>query len=132
MGLYDPVIGRIISADSLVPSIGRPLAFNRYAYVEGDPVSMRDPSGQNPFAAIAFFVGAHITDSKALQMASSAYLGMSLGSALNGAGMTFCPANAYYMGGIRVLVPKLRQRLVSGLLLFCQRVIYRHRLEMPY
>gem|GEM_PF-6083879 len=33
--LYDPVLGRFISADTIVPEPGNMQAFNRYAYVLG-------------------------------------------------------------------------------------------------
>ncbi|ODS24665.1 hypothetical protein AB835_02765 [Candidatus Endobugula sertula] len=43
--LYDPVIGRFVSADSVIPDVSQPLAYNRYAYVRNNPMSYRDSSG---------------------------------------------------------------------------------------
>ena len=42
---YDPIIGRFISADTIVPGAGNPQAFNRYAYALNRPLSFVDPSG---------------------------------------------------------------------------------------
>jgi len=42
---YDPVLGRFISADTVVPEPGNPQALNRYAYVYNNPVRYTDPSG---------------------------------------------------------------------------------------
>jgi RHS repeat-associated protein len=42
---YDPMIGRFISADSIIPDAGYSQSFNRYMYVAGNPVNFNDPSG---------------------------------------------------------------------------------------
>jgi RHS repeat-associated protein len=42
---YDPVVGRFISADTVVPGAGNPQALNRYAYTMNNPVRYTDPSG---------------------------------------------------------------------------------------
>jgi RHS repeat-associated protein len=41
---YDPVLGRFIQADTIVPEPGNPQALNRYAYVYGNPIRYTDPS----------------------------------------------------------------------------------------
>ncbi|HEV7163757.1 MAG TPA: RHS repeat-associated core domain-containing protein, partial [Gammaproteobacteria bacterium] len=43
--VYDPQIGRMISADPTIPNPMYSQAFNRYAYVYNNPLSMTDPSG---------------------------------------------------------------------------------------
>jgi len=43
--LYDPVIGRFISPDSLVPDPYDPQSLNRYSYCRNSPMSYTDPSG---------------------------------------------------------------------------------------
>ena len=79
--LYDPVIGRFISADSVIPDLGQPMDYNRYSYVRNNPVLYSDPSGHNPLviAALAFFVAAHLTDDRALQQFSALVLALTLG-----------------------------------------------------
>ena len=42
---YSPVLGRFLSADTLVPSPGNPQSLNRYSYVLGNPLKYTDPSG---------------------------------------------------------------------------------------
>ena len=42
---YSPVIGRFVSADTIVPGAGNPQAFNRYTYGLNNPVKYTDPTG---------------------------------------------------------------------------------------
>jgi RHS repeat-associated protein len=42
---YDPLLGRFVSADSVVPGAGKPQALNRYGYVFNNPLKYTDPSG---------------------------------------------------------------------------------------
>ena len=43
--LYDPILGRFISADAVVPGAGNMQAFNRYSYVVNNPLMYTDPTG---------------------------------------------------------------------------------------
>ncbi|MCL5264643.1 MAG: RHS repeat-associated core domain-containing protein [Chloroflexi bacterium] len=42
---YDPVLGRFLSPDSMVPAPGNPQALNRYAYTLNNPLKYNDPDG---------------------------------------------------------------------------------------
>ncbi|MBU0492465.1 MAG: RHS repeat-associated core domain-containing protein, partial [Chloroflexi bacterium] len=42
---YDPLLGRFVSADTVVPGAGNPQALNRYAYVLNNPLKYTDPTG---------------------------------------------------------------------------------------
>ncbi|MBU1751451.1 MAG: RHS repeat-associated core domain-containing protein, partial [Chloroflexi bacterium] len=42
---YDPLLGRFVSADTVVPGAGNPQAFNRYSYVLNNPLRYVDPTG---------------------------------------------------------------------------------------
>ncbi len=42
---YDPMAARFVSADTVVPEPGSPLAWDRYSYVQNNPVAYVDPSG---------------------------------------------------------------------------------------
>jgi len=43
--LYEPVIGRFLSPDSIVPDESFTQAFNRYSYVINNPLTLSDPTG---------------------------------------------------------------------------------------
>ncbi len=43
--IYDPVIGRFLSPDVIIPSATDLQAYNRYAYVRNNPLSFTDPTG---------------------------------------------------------------------------------------
>ncbi len=63
--LYDPVIGRFISADSVVPEPGMGMAYNRYMYVLGNPLKYNDPSGhwvEWVVAAVFYIIGSTTDD----------------------------------------------------------------------
>ncbi len=46
--LYDPTLGRMISADPTIPALYNMQALNRYSYVYNNPLSYTDPSGYTP------------------------------------------------------------------------------------
>jgi RHS repeat-associated protein len=48
--LYDPIIGRFASADSVVPNAFYPQAFDRYAYTLNNPLKYKDPNGHEPIS----------------------------------------------------------------------------------
>jgi len=43
--VYDPVLGRFLSADSYVQDAGDSQSYNRYSYVSNNPLNSTDPSG---------------------------------------------------------------------------------------
>ena len=45
---YDPVIGRFIQPDTLIPNPFDPQAYDRYAYARDNPLFYVDPSGHGP------------------------------------------------------------------------------------
>jgi RHS repeat-associated protein len=46
--IYEPRLGRFLSADTVVPEPGAPQSLNRYSYVNNNPLSLTDPSGHFP------------------------------------------------------------------------------------
>ena len=44
---YSPLLGRFVSADTLVPEPGNPQALNRYSYSLSNPLKYTDPSGHS-------------------------------------------------------------------------------------
>jgi hypothetical protein len=53
--VYDPQIGRFLSADPYIQSPYNTQSYNRYSYVMNNPLKYTDPSGYlwNPFKAVA-------------------------------------------------------------------------------
>jgi hypothetical protein len=46
--MYDPLIGRFLSADPTIPDVANPQALNRYAYGFNSPLKYTDPDGHCP------------------------------------------------------------------------------------
>ena len=46
--VQDAITGRFLSPDPTVPNLGNTQSFNRYTYVNNNPVTMADPSGFTP------------------------------------------------------------------------------------
>jgi RHS repeat-associated protein len=44
---YDPGLGHFIQADTIIPEPGNPLAWDRYAYANNNPLYYTDPSGHS-------------------------------------------------------------------------------------
>ncbi len=45
---YDPMLGRFISPDTVIPKLTFSQSFNRYMYVLGNPINYNDPGGKSP------------------------------------------------------------------------------------
>ena len=54
---YDPILGRFLSADTVVPSAGNMQGFSRYSYVLNNPLLYTDPSGHFWHIIIGAIVG---------------------------------------------------------------------------
>jgi RHS repeat-associated protein len=50
---YDPVTGRFVQPDILIPDLSLPQDLNRYTYVRNNPLFYVDNDGQNPVAVVA-------------------------------------------------------------------------------
>ncbi len=46
--IYDPLLGRFLSADLLITNPGNLQTYNRYSYVNNNPLTLVDPSGFDP------------------------------------------------------------------------------------
>jgi RHS repeat-associated protein len=44
---YDPLLGRFITPDTIIPSATNSQAYNRYSYVINNPLSLTDPTGHS-------------------------------------------------------------------------------------
>jgi RHS repeat-associated protein len=59
---YSPVLGRFVSADTIVPRPGDPQSLNRYSYVSNSPLTRIDPDGHLdiPTEIALFILGATV------------------------------------------------------------------------
>ena len=55
--IFDPAIGRFLSADPVVKGMGSTDAYNRYSYVGNNPMSYTDPTG---YFSLGLGVGSRI------------------------------------------------------------------------
>lgn len=84
--LYDPAIGRFLSADTFVPEPSFSQSYNRYAYVYNNPLKYTDPTGHWVWwaAAMAFFVVSQTFENPAIQMAGMVVGAIAMGYAASG------------------------------------------------
>ncbi len=54
--VYDPVLGRFLSADSVIQDPGDSQTYNRYSYCSNNPVNAIDPSGHSWFSRALKFL----------------------------------------------------------------------------
>ncbi len=82
--LYDPLLGRFISPDRLVPDPSNPQSLNRFTYCLNNPLIYTDPSGE--FFAEIFAAIVSVVTSKAF-LTATAYIagGAALGAATSAA-----------------------------------------------
>lgn len=88
--IYDPLMGRFMSADPFIQAPENLQSYNRYAYVLNNPMTMSDPSGywvQWAVAAVAA-VWASTTTNKEDKQAATWIAAIAVGY---GAGRSSCP-----------------------------------------
>jgi RHS repeat-associated protein len=57
---YDPLIGRFVSPDTIIPSYNNPQSLNRYSYVYNNPIKYSDPTGHCPCALAIVFLNPYV------------------------------------------------------------------------
>ncbi len=83
---YNPVLGRFLSPDSIIPGAGNPQSLNRYSYVNNNPVNFTDPTGHFLFF-LPMLVGA-VIGYAAAELTTVAIIGGIIGGAAAGAAST--------------------------------------------
>ena len=90
--IYDPIIGRFLSPDALIPSPTDLQSYNRYSYVRNNPLSFTDPTGS--FRVIKKAVSGLSFSSVAVGTVK-----MVGGSSNNGSGLSSVPGKGGYKHG---------------------------------
>ena len=104
---YDPVLGRFISPDTIVPDPLDPQAFNRYCYVLNNPLKYTDPSGQVPNGLGGGGITINLDNNGSTLSVGGDFSFGDLGSLISGSGtvgsqvgITFDPAVDAVLAGI--------------------------------
>jgi hypothetical protein len=98
--IYDPLLGRMLSADTFVQDAGDLQAYNRYSYVRNNPTSLNDPSGHSWSALITVGFAAYDTYNYATGKTTGAEYAKNM--ALNGAALVADVATLGNGGGLAV------------------------------
>ena len=95
--LYDPLIGKFISADTIVPDPNNPQSLNRYSYTLNNPLRYIDPSGNQYDEWDVWYSNTYSTD-----LWAGYNWGSSLNSSSNQSQFSFGTFNAipYYSNNI--------------------------------
>ncbi|WPB78998.1 RHS repeat-associated core domain-containing protein [Archangium violaceum] len=94
---FDPVLGRFLSADSLVPASHSPQALNRYTYVYNNPISNTDPTGHVPVVAA---IAAAASVGAAVGWTSTAFIIATVGAATVTTGYFLKDPTLMSIGGV--------------------------------
>ena len=94
--LYDPVLGRMLQSDTMIPDTRDPLAYNRYIYVKNNPLKYTDPTGHFGMIVAGFVLLtiSATTDDPDVAMVTGIAGALLLGGGLGEAGWT-----AFQSGG---------------------------------
>ncbi len=85
---YDPLLGRFLQADTVVPDPANPQDLNRYSYVRGNPLKYTDPTGHCVFGVdtvVGIAIGGAVVGAAigyGTQVYANMQEGMSFGDAL--------------------------------------------------
>jgi len=94
---YDPLVGRFLQADSIVPEPGNPQSLNRYSYTLNNPLRYTDPTGHCPLCVVLMLGGMALLlqgDSPDLHVTPEDIASQRLGGALFVGGATLAGGTA--------------------------------------
>ena len=78
--IYDPNLGRFMTADSIIPDADDSQSFNRYSYVFNNPLTMIDPDGHCPVCIIIIAVAGGAAASAATTIGAAIAIGAVFGA----------------------------------------------------
>jgi RHS repeat-associated protein len=82
---YDPLLGRFIQADTIIPDLGNPQSYNRYSNCLNNPLSYNDPSGHDP--TLSFGVANLTVEQRIIASRAAAPAAIGVGVAMVTAGV---------------------------------------------
>ena len=106
--VYDPLVGRMMSADPFIQAPGSLQSYNRYAYVMNNPLNLTDPSGY--FSLRSFLKNPFKAFNSHGDRVGGAILGAPFGSRGYHAVFNFLQGSGGY---------QLKSAVISGLSIFC-------------
>ncbi len=112
---YDPIIGRFVTPDTVVPSSANPQALNRYSYVYNCPLNYTDPSGNFPWLVIGAIIGAISGGISAYNSGGNVWQGALLGGLMGGLSGATLGASAEALKGIGQGIFLLKGSAATGL-----------------
>ncbi len=96
---YDPVVGRFLSADSIVPGVVNTQAFNRYSYVNNNPLMFIDRNGHWSVKGVTTKIVSAVGGSIA-GAAAGAYVGALAGAQYGPEGVVAGAITGAVVGGV--------------------------------
>ncbi|MEK6747629.1 MAG: RHS repeat-associated core domain-containing protein [Pseudomonadota bacterium] len=97
--VYDPQLGRMLQADSVLPSLTYTQALNRYSYMFNNPMGGTDPDGHEPITATVI-IAAFIFNAIVAGVQSNWDPGAMMLGGIMGAMAVACPPMALAAGGV--------------------------------
>jgi RHS repeat-associated protein len=98
---YDAVLGRFISADTIIPNPLNPQALNRYSYVMNNPLVYTDPFGfWRIRISLHYIVGGHVSyDTSNGHFRGGVGVGMGAGASVGHRNFDIGASNEWYVDG---------------------------------
>ncbi len=120
--VYDPLIGRFMSADAYIQAPKNLQSYNRYAYVINNPLTLTDPTGNFFWIAVAIIATARVTniidDRTAVSLLSIA-VGVATGGlmteAITGSAMSIAQATAISSAASTTMIAGAAGGFAAGL-----------------
>jgi RHS repeat-associated protein len=112
--LYDQVVGRFVTADTIIPDPANPQSLNRYSYVLNNPINLVDPTGNSSIDFELNYSGGYNDPWANYTLPSRDSIGpppSQMGASPSSANMN---SNGWYSGAINYLEGRAVSNLDSG------------------